>query len=163
MSAPVNSLFRQVIVSYLHQSIPLLWRGGRHKHFVMHALSNHVKVLDNVTPIDLLVQSVVLSDRVVVSYLHQSIPLLWRGGRRSLTGGCVVSAPVNSLLWRGSRHKHFVMHALSNHVKVLHNVKPFVATATNGGSTFQPPDMRLLNSSCLPGYHLCYRSQARMV
>ena len=25
-------------------------------------------------------------DGVVASYLHQTIPLLWRGGRRSLTG-----------------------------------------------------------------------------
>ena len=52
----------------------------------MYAFSNHAVVLHNVTPIDLLAQSAVLSDGVVVSYLHQSIPLLWRGGRRSLTG-----------------------------------------------------------------------------
>ena len=44
--------------------------------------------------------------------LHQLIPLLWRGGRRM----------------------HFVMHAFNNHVKVLHDVTPFVAVATNGGS-----------------------------
>ena len=40
-------------------------------HFVMHAFSNHVKVLHNVTPIDLLVQSAVLSDGVVVPYLNK--------------------------------------------------------------------------------------------
>ena len=34
-------------------------------HFVMSAFSNHVDVLDNVTPIDLPAQSVVLSDGVV--------------------------------------------------------------------------------------------------
>ena len=55
-------------------------------HFVMHAFSSHVKILHNVTPIDLLAQSVVLFDGVVVVVLHNSIPLLWRGGRRSLTG-----------------------------------------------------------------------------
>ena len=33
--------------------------------FVMHAFNNHVEVLQNVTPIDLLAQSVVLSDGVV--------------------------------------------------------------------------------------------------
>ena len=75
-----------VVASFLHKSIPLLWRGGRHKHFVMHAFSNHDVVLHNVTPIDLLAQSAVLSDGVVASFLHQPIPLLWRGGRRSLTG-----------------------------------------------------------------------------
>ena len=91
-----------VVVAVLHQSIPLLWRGGRPKHFAMHAFSNHVVVLHNVTPIDLLAQSVVLSDGVVVAVLYQSIPLLWRGGRP----------------------KHFAMHAFSNHVVVLHNVTP---------------------------------------
>ena len=55
-------------------------------HFVMHASSNHAVVLCNVTPIDLPAQSAVLSDGVVAACLHQSIPLLWRGGRRSLTG-----------------------------------------------------------------------------
>ncbi len=54
-------------------------------HFVIHVFNNHIKVLHNVTPIDLLVQSAVLSDGVVVA--------------------------------------------------VLHNVTPFVATATNGSST----------------------------
>ena len=39
-------------------------------HFVMHMFSNHVKVLRDVTPIDLLVQSAVLSDGVVVKVLH---------------------------------------------------------------------------------------------
>ena len=39
-------------------------------HFVMHAFSNHVEVLNNVTPIDLPAQSAVLSDGVVVSGLH---------------------------------------------------------------------------------------------
>ena len=43
---------------------------GWSMHFVMHAFSNHVKVLRNVMPIDLLVQSAVLSDGVVVSCLH---------------------------------------------------------------------------------------------
>ncbi len=40
-------------------------------HFVMYAFNNHVKVLHNVTPIDLLAQSAVLSDRVVVAVLHE--------------------------------------------------------------------------------------------
>ena len=39
-------------------------------HFVMHAFSNHAVVLQNVTPIDLLAQSAVLSDGVVVVVLH---------------------------------------------------------------------------------------------
>ncbi len=34
-------------------------------HFVIYAFSNHAEVLHSVTPIDLLVQSVVLSDGVV--------------------------------------------------------------------------------------------------
>ena len=58
-----------VVVSCLYdlrcRTIPLLWRGVRRKHFVMYAFDNHVKVLDNVSPIDLLVQSAVLSDGVV--------------------------------------------------------------------------------------------------
>ena len=37
----------------------------------MHAFNNHVKVLHDVTPIDLLAQSAVLSDGVVVSCLHK--------------------------------------------------------------------------------------------
>ena len=73
-------------------------------HFVMHAFSNHVGFLHNVTPFVLLQQTAVLSDGVVASFLHQAIPLLWRGGRRM----------------------HFVMHAFSNHVGFLHNVTPFV-------------------------------------
>ena len=40
-------------------------------HFVMYAFSNHVGVLHNVTPIDLLAQSVVLSDGVVAECLHK--------------------------------------------------------------------------------------------
>ena len=39
-------------------------------HFVMHSFNNHVEVPYNVTPIDLLAQSAVLSDRVVVVVLH---------------------------------------------------------------------------------------------
>ena len=61
------------------RTIPLLWRGGRHKHFVMRAFNNHVKVLDNVTPIDLLVQSAVLSDGVV--YI-----IIWRGAIEMIRG-----------------------------------------------------------------------------
>ena len=38
----------------------------------MHAFSNHVGVLHNVTPIDLLVQSAVLSDEMVVACLYKS-------------------------------------------------------------------------------------------
>ena len=37
----------------------------------MHAFSNHAVVLYNVTPIDLLAQSAVLSDGVVVACLHK--------------------------------------------------------------------------------------------
>ncbi len=40
-------------------------------HFVIHALSNHIGVLHNVTPIDLPVQSAVLSDGMVVNGLHK--------------------------------------------------------------------------------------------
>ena len=39
-------------------------------HFVMHASSNHVEVLHNGTPLDLLAQVAVLSDGVVVACLH---------------------------------------------------------------------------------------------
>ncbi len=45
-------------------------------HFVMHAFNNHVRVLHNVTPIDLLVQSAVLSDGVVVVVLHKVTPFV---------------------------------------------------------------------------------------
>ena len=38
--------------------------------FVMHAFNNHVEVLHNVTPIDLLAQSAVLSDGVVMLHLQ---------------------------------------------------------------------------------------------
>ncbi len=40
-------------------------------HFVIHVFSNHVEVLHSVTPIDLLAQSAVLSDGVVVEGLHK--------------------------------------------------------------------------------------------
>ncbi len=75
-------------------------------HFVMYASSNHVKVLQDVTPIDLLVQSAVLSDGVVflrTYYLGQALALS----------------------------------DLHTHVRVLHNVTPFVAAATNGSSISQ--------------------------
>ena len=39
-------------------------------HFVMYSFSNHIEVLHNVTPIDLLDQSAVLSDRVVFLRTH---------------------------------------------------------------------------------------------
>ena len=61
-------------------------------HFAMHAFSNHVQVLHNVTPIDLLVQSAVLFSltgwlsKCLYKVRCRYIPLLWRGGRRSLTG-----------------------------------------------------------------------------
>ncbi len=48
-------------------------------HFVMYAFSNHVGVLNTVTPIDLLAQSVVLSDGVVVRVLH-NVTYMGRGG-----------------------------------------------------------------------------------
>ena len=44
-------------------------------HFVMSAFGNHAVVLHNVTPVDLLVQSAVLSDGVVASYLHKLVPV----------------------------------------------------------------------------------------
>ena len=50
------------------RTIPFLWRGVKPVHFAMHAFSNHVEVLHNVTPIDLPVQSAVLSDGVVSSW-----------------------------------------------------------------------------------------------
>ncbi len=56
----------------LETNIPLLWRGGRLVDFVMYAFSNHVGVLHNVTPIDLLVQSAVLSDGVVADTFAQT-------------------------------------------------------------------------------------------
>ena len=43
--------------------------------FVMYASSNHAVVLHNVTPIDLLAQSAILSDGVVVEGLHQPTAL----------------------------------------------------------------------------------------
>ncbi len=43
--------------------------------FVMYAFSNHVMVLNDVTPIDLLVQSAVLSDGVVVKVLNNVTPI----------------------------------------------------------------------------------------
>ena len=78
----------------------------------MHAFNNRVEGLHHVTPFVQLQQTAVLSDGVVVSYLHkhsadhsppvegwrakpdgvvvwvlyQLIPLLWRGGGRSPTG-----------------------------------------------------------------------------
>ena len=39
-------------------------------HFVMHAFNNHIKVLHDVTRIDLPAQSAVLSDGVVVEGLY---------------------------------------------------------------------------------------------
>ena len=115
------------------RTIPLLWRGGRHKHFVMHAFSNHVEVLHSVTPIVLLQQTAVLSDGVVVACLYKYVPdhsspvegwqappdgVLWHV--------CISMCQTIPLLWRGGRHKHFVMHAFSNHVEVLHSVTPIV-------------------------------------
>ena len=46
---------------------------------ILYGFSNQVKVLHNVTPIDLLAQSAVLSDGVVVSYLY-NLPQNRRGG-----------------------------------------------------------------------------------
>ena len=76
----INQLFYQHIILFLdfcafsNSPIPLLWRGGRPMHFVIHVFSNHVMVLHDVTPIDLLDQSAVLSDEVVVEVLkNQSI------------------------------------------------------------------------------------------
>ncbi len=65
-----------LLKKYRHWYIPLLWRGGRRTHFVMHAFSNHVKVLHSVAPIDLLDQSAVLSDGVVVKVLHKVTPFV---------------------------------------------------------------------------------------
>ncbi len=45
-------------------------------HFVMHAFNNHVEVPHDVTPIDLLDQSAVLSDGVVVVVLHKVTPFV---------------------------------------------------------------------------------------
>ena len=44
-------------------------------HFVMHAFNNHVEVPHDVTPIDLLDQSAVLSDGVVVKVLNNVTPI----------------------------------------------------------------------------------------
>ena len=57
---------------------------------------------------------------------------------------CTSIVPTIPLLWRGGGHKHFVMSAFSNHVKVLQNVTLFVATATNSGSIFQQPHISVL-------------------
>ena len=48
-------------------------------HFVIYASSNHGKGLHNVTPIDLLAQSAVLSDGVVVPCLH-GVNYMCKGG-----------------------------------------------------------------------------------
>ena len=77
-----------VVAAYLHQAIPLLWRGVKPVHFVMYAFSNHAVVLCHVTPFVQLQQAAVLSDGVVASYLHKTIPFLWRGGKLRLTGWC---------------------------------------------------------------------------
>ena len=45
--------------------------GWQPMHFVIHVFSNNVEVLHSVTPIDLLAQSAVLSDGVVVVVLHE--------------------------------------------------------------------------------------------
>ena len=55
---PCQAPLDGVVVSYLNRAIPLLRKGGRLKHFVMHSFNNHVKVLDNVTPIDFDVRTV---------------------------------------------------------------------------------------------------------
>ncbi len=65
----------ELLKKCLHWYIPLLWRGGRPKHFVRHAFSNHVMVLNNVTPFVQLQQSAVLSDGVVVKVLNNVTPI----------------------------------------------------------------------------------------
>ena len=84
-------------------------------HFVIYASSNYGEGLHKVTPIDLLAQSAVLSDGMVVSVLHKAIPLLWRGGRRSLTGWFFAYPPIRTSLSLSDPHTH---------VMVLHNVTP---------------------------------------
>ena len=96
-------------------------------HFVMHAFNNHVGILHNVTPIDLLDQSAVLSDGVVFcgpTKLTKSAPThvgsLHHPNRLNASRLHLVIP----LLWRGVRPVHFVMYAFSNHAVVLHNVTP---------------------------------------
>ena len=57
-------------------------------HFVMYAFNNHVKVLQNVTPIDLLAQLAVLSDGVVVACLHKT-----NDGTFSITPCRIIAQP----------------------------------------------------------------------
>ncbi len=66
-------------------------------HFVMHAFSNHVEVLHSVTPIDLLAQSAVLSDGVVVEILHKYITLLWRGGNGNYILFCTLDSTAQNI------------------------------------------------------------------
>ena len=101
-------------------AIPLLWRGVKPVHFVMSAFSNHAVVLHNVTPFVPLQQTAVLSDGVVYNRLRPPIPQ---------TGAAI------PLLWRGGGHKHFVMHAFSNHAVVLHNVTPIDFDICNVSTT----------------------------
>ena len=140
-----------VVASYLHQLIPLLWRGGKRsltgwlprictRQFpscggvASEALTGWLWrvcasiVSDHSPPVE---GCQAPPDGVVAWVLYQLIPLLWRGGKRSLTGWLRgVSAQVwcwtIPFLWRGVRPVHFVVYAFSNYAEVLHNVTPFV-------------------------------------
>ena len=103
-------------------------------YFVISAFSNHAVVLHNVTPIDLPAQSAVLSDGVVVPCLYdlrcRTIPLLWRGGKRSLTGWFSAYPPFRISL---------SLSDLDTHAKVLHNVTPFVPLQQTAVLFFNSP------------------------
>ena len=77
-------------------------------HFVMHAFSNHVEVLHNVMPLDLLVQSAVLSDEVVVAALQNQYihPSNYDTGRGGLTRPPATRCPSTNLT--ASRHQIMV-------------------------------------------------------
>ena len=61
-------------------------------HSVMHMFNDRVKVLHDVTPIDLPAQSAVLSDGVVVSCLH-NVTCMCRGGLVCPPYGTVLHKP----------------------------------------------------------------------
>ena len=111
------------------RQFPLLWRGGKHKHFVMYASSNHAVVLHNVTLFVLLQQTAVLSDGVVfcvTTELTKSVPTHVGSLHHPNRPNALRLHKLIPLLWRGGKLMHFVMHAFNNHAVVLHNVTLFV-------------------------------------
>ena len=98
-SVPINS-------SPVERLIPLLWRGVKPVHFVMHVFSSCVEVLHNVTPFVPLQQTAVLFDGVVVACLYKYSARLFPScgaansppmeGCQAPLDGVVASVPINS-------------------------------------------------------------------